>query len=210
MLGLPQQGEARAPGSSIEMPVPAGEEHIAQPIPHQECGCQVDGIVGPEPVASGHPRGREDQRFAELEAQIAGPVPVKITDTPEVTGARQRALAAADGRSPVSPRQVLEWATIEGARANGLEARVGTLTPGKQADVVLLRTDRLGTIPLGDPATAVVTGMDTGNVDTVLVAGRVLKRHGRLLHVDWPALMAAAAEARDRVVARSGFRLPKI
>jgi 5-methylthioadenosine/S-adenosylhomocysteine deaminase len=122
----------------------------------------------------------------------------------------QRAQASGNGKKLISPRQVLAWATVEGARANGLEDKVGTLTPGKQADIVLLRTDRLSVTPLGDPASAVVTGMHTGNVDTVLVAGRVMKQGGELLHVDWPAVRRMAAESRDYVVARSGFRLPRI
>jgi 5-methylthioadenosine/S-adenosylhomocysteine deaminase len=122
----------------------------------------------------------------------------------------QRAVATAESKAPVSTREVLGYATVEGARANGLEAKVGTLTPGKQADVIMLRTDRMNVTPLNDPATAVVTGMDTGNVDTVLIGGRVMKRHGRLLHVDWPALRDKAAESRDFVVERSGFKLPGI
>ena len=122
----------------------------------------------------------------------------------------QRTLAASAGRPAVSAREVLEWATIEGARANGLEDRVGTLTPGKQADLILLRSDRLNVTPLNDPATAVVTGMHTGNVDTVFIAGRIMKRDGRLLHVDWPAVRAAASAARDDVIDRSGFRPPRI
>ena len=52
--------------------------------------------------------------------------------------------------------------------------------------------------------------MDTSNVDTVLIAGRVLKRGGRLLHVDWDAVMRMALEARVRVIDKSGFKLPKI
>jgi hypothetical protein len=52
--------------------------------------------------------------------------------------------------------------------------------------------------------------MDTGNVDTVMIAGRVLKRGGRLLHVDWDAVMRMALDARDHVVSKSGFKLPKI
>ncbi len=52
--------------------------------------------------------------------------------------------------------------------------------------------------------------MDTGNVDTVLIAGRVMKRHGRLLHVDWPAVKRMVAESRDHVIAKSGFKLPSI
>jgi 5-methylthioadenosine/S-adenosylhomocysteine deaminase len=122
----------------------------------------------------------------------------------------QRAIAASQGKTPVSTREVLAFATVEGARANGLDAKVGSLTPGKQADVILLRTDRMNVTPINDPTTAVVTGMDTGNVDTVLIAGRVMKRHGRLLHVDWPAVRHKAAEARDHVVAKSGFKLPGI
>jgi len=122
----------------------------------------------------------------------------------------QRAIATAEGKTPVSTREVLGYATVEGAKANGLESKVGTLTPGKQADVILLRTDRMNVTPLNDPATAVVAGMDTGNVDTVLIGGRVMKRHGRLLHVDWPALRDKAAESRDFVIDKSGFKLPGI
>ncbi len=124
--------------------------------------------------------------------------------------ALQRSMAAATGRAPVGPRDVLAWATVEGARANGLEGRVGSLTPGKQADLVLLRTDRMNVTPLNDPVTAVVTGMDTGNVDTVMVGGRLLKQGGKLLHVDWSAVRRLTSESRDHVIERSGFKLPKI
>jgi len=122
----------------------------------------------------------------------------------------QRSLAGANGHDPVSMRDVLEWATIEGARANGLEDKVGTLTPGKQADIVLLRTDRMNVTPLNDPVAAVVVGMDTSNVDTVIVGGHILKRNGRLLHVDWSTMRRLVEESRDYVIEKSGFRLPKI
>jgi 5-methylthioadenosine/S-adenosylhomocysteine deaminase len=122
----------------------------------------------------------------------------------------QRSMAGLEGKPPVSPGDVLRWATLEGAKANGLDDKVGTLTPGKQADLIMLRTDRMNVTPLNDPVTAVVTGMDTGNVDTVIIAGRVMKRAGRLLHVDWPAVHRLVDESRDRVIERSGFRPPKI
>ena len=122
----------------------------------------------------------------------------------------QRAVAAGQGKAAVGMREVLEYATIEGARANGLDSKVGTLTPGKQADVILLRTDRMNVTPLNDPVTAIVTGMDTGNVDTVLIAGRLMKQHGKLLHVDWDAVKRMAVESRDYVVEKSGFKLPGI
>jgi cytosine/adenosine deaminase-related metal-dependent hydrolase/ribose/xylose/arabinose/galactoside ABC-type transport system permease subunit len=124
--------------------------------------------------------------------------------------ALQRALAVSQGKNPVTMREVLEYATIEGARANGLESVTGTLTPGKQADVILLRTDRMNVTPLNDPVTAVVTSMDTGNVDTVLIAGQVMKRDGKLLHVDWDAVKDMALSSRDYVVEKSGFKLPGI
>ncbi len=124
--------------------------------------------------------------------------------------ALQRALAAGQGKSPITARDVLEYATIEGARANGLDAKIGSLTPGKKADVIMLRTDRLNVTPLNDPATAVVTSMDTGNVDTVIINGRVMKQGGQLLHVDWPAVRRLASESRDFVIGKSGFKPPKI
>jgi 5-methylthioadenosine/S-adenosylhomocysteine deaminase len=123
--------------------------------------------------------------------------------------ALQRVIAQRDGKEPVGARDVLEMATIEGAKANGLEAVTGSLTPGKQADLVLLRTDLLNVTPLNDPATAVVTGMDTSNVDTVMVAGHVLKRRGELLHVDWDAVKRMVEDSRDFVIDKSGFRPPK-
>jgi hypothetical protein len=52
--------------------------------------------------------------------------------------------------------------------------------------------------------------MDTGNVDTVLIAGRLMKRHGEVLHIDWQAVKRLAVESRDHVLARSGFRPPSI
>jgi 5-methylthioadenosine/S-adenosylhomocysteine deaminase len=122
----------------------------------------------------------------------------------------QRAIASAEGKDPVSARDVLHYATVEGARANGLESKVGTLTPGKQADIVMLRTDRLNVTPLNDPATAVVVGMDTSNVDTVLIAGRVMKRGGKLLHVDWGAVRRMTEDSRDAVIEKSGFKPPRI
>ena len=52
--------------------------------------------------------------------------------------------------------------------------------------------------------------MDTGNVNTVLIAGHVMKRQGKLLHVDWAAVRKMAAESRDHVISKSGFKPPSI
>jgi cytosine/adenosine deaminase-related metal-dependent hydrolase len=110
----------------------------------------------------------------------------------------------------LTARDVLEFATIEGARANGLLDKTGTLTPGKQADLILLRTDLPNILPINDPISAVTWGMDTSNVDSVFVAGKALKRDGKLLNVDLNRLMQQAYESRDYVIAQSGFKLPAI
>jgi cytosine/adenosine deaminase-related metal-dependent hydrolase len=101
----------------------------------------------------------------------------------------------ADGAGP-SCADLLRAATIDGAAALGLADRVGSLRPGKQADVVLLRADDLNLLTgEHDPIATVVSAAHPGNVDTVLVAGRIVKRSGRLLRADLPAVRAAARAA---------------
>jgi 5-methylthioadenosine/S-adenosylhomocysteine deaminase len=103
-------------------------------------------------------------------------------------------------------RQVLEMATIQGARDSHLDHKVGTLTPGKEADIVMLRTDAINVMPLNNAAGAVVTLMDTSNVDTVLIAGNVMKRGGRLVGVDLPKIRRTVEASREAVLARAGYR----
>jgi cytosine/adenosine deaminase-related metal-dependent hydrolase len=110
----------------------------------------------------------------------------------------------------LNARDVLEFATIEGARANGLEDKVGSLTPGKEADIIMLDTTRANIFPINDPIGAVVWGMDTSNVDTVMVGGKILKRDGKLLGVDLARVRKTAYDSRDYVVKTSGFKLPTI
>jgi 5-methylthioadenosine/S-adenosylhomocysteine deaminase len=95
-------------------------------------------------------------------------------------------------------REVLEFATVEGARANGLEKKCGTLTPGKEADIILLRTDLLNTMPINNAVGAVVTSMTSQNVDTVLIAGKIVKRDGKLVGVDMNRVARLTREAQAR------------
>jgi 5-methylthioadenosine/S-adenosylhomocysteine deaminase len=107
-------------------------------------------------------------------------------------------------------REVLEFATVEGARANGLERKIGTLTPGKDADVILLRTDKLNVMPMNNAVGAVVTSMGPQNVDTVLIAGKVMKRNGQLVGVDFDRLTRLGNEARDRIYANANVKNVRI
>jgi cytosine/adenosine deaminase-related metal-dependent hydrolase len=112
--------------------------------------------------------------------------------------------------SLITARDVLEFATIEGARANDLLDKVGTLTPGKEADIILLRTDRLNVMPVNDPIGAVVLGMDTSNVDSVFIAGEAKKRQGELVGIDLNAVQRMVTESRDYVVRASGYQTPAL
>jgi 5-methylthioadenosine/S-adenosylhomocysteine deaminase len=105
----------------------------------------------------------------------------------------------------LSARDVIEFATLQGARADGMEAKVGTLTPGKEADIVMLRTDLTNTLPFNSAYGAIVTAMDTSNVDTVIVAGKVVKRSGKLVGVDLDRVGREAAASRDYLVGKLGW-----
>jgi 5-methylthioadenosine/S-adenosylhomocysteine deaminase len=104
----------------------------------------------------------------------------------------------------LTAREVLEFATVEGARANGLEKKVGSLTPGKEADIILLRTDRLNVMPMNNAVGAVVTSMGPQNVDTVLIAGKVMKRNGQLVGVDMNRIARLGEQAKARVYKAAG------
>ncbi|WP_257015041.1 amidohydrolase family protein [Rhodococcus sp. ACPA1] len=102
-------------------------------------------------------------------------------------------------------RDVLRFATISGAQACGLDSRTGTLSPGKDADIVLVRGDAINTMPVIDPIATVVTSADVSNIDTVLVRGEVRKRHGALVGVDLTRLRNLAESSRDRILHASGI-----
>jgi cytosine/adenosine deaminase-related metal-dependent hydrolase len=97
----------------------------------------------------------------------------------------------------ITARDVLELATLGGARAAKLDAEVGSLAPGKQADLVLIRTDRLGLAPVCDPVNTVVSQVNAADVDSVFVGGEAVKRGGQMLNVDLPPVFERLAASRD-------------
>src|SRR5215813_7523160 len=104
-------------------------------------------------------------------------------------------------------RDVLEFATVNAARCLTLEDKIGTLTPGKEADIVMLTAYRINVWPLNNAAGAVVNLMNPQNVEAVFIAGKVKKWRGNLVGVDLPRVLRLAQEARDGVVRRAGFAL---
>lgn len=96
----------------------------------------------------------------------------------------------------LTARQMLKAATLDGAHVAGLEDRTGSLTPGKQADVVLLDARALNVAPVIDPVAAVTLCADVSNVDTVLIGGKIHKRGGELL-ADVARARRLVEESRD-------------
>lgn len=101
--------------------------------------------------------------------------------------------------STLSTRDALRWVTVEGARMLGQLDRLGTLAAGKQADLVMLRATDLNMQPVHDPVSTVVMQTSLANVDSVMVAGRWKKRHGQLLDVQLPPLLAALTASGQKI-----------
>jgi cytosine/adenosine deaminase-related metal-dependent hydrolase len=106
--------------------------------------------------------------------------------------------------SPMTVRDVLTMATIGGATASGLSNRIGTLTPGKEADIVLIRASDVNLGPLNNALGTVVIGAGPDNVDTVIVGGRIRKSGGVLVGVDTAAIVRQARASRDHLAMATG------
>lgn len=102
----------------------------------------------------------------------------------------------------VTCRQVLEMMTIAGAAGSGVLDKVGTLTPGKEADIVVLDTANLNIAPVNNAPGAIVTMMDTRHVRDVLIAGKVVFRNGKLVGWNADKLVRDLEKSRERVLAR--------
>lgn len=108
-------------------------------------------------------------------------------------------------RIPLSPRRLLELATLDGARDLAIADRVGSLTPGKRADIILVRGTDPNMAPVVDPAYALVYSAQPSNVDTVMVDGRILLRSGRYTAIDSSEVVQQATASVSDLVARAGW-----
>jgi 5-methylthioadenosine/S-adenosylhomocysteine deaminase len=108
-------------------------------------------------------------------------------------------------RISVACREALGWATIAGARMLGVDDRIGSLAPGKQADIVLLNADDLNLLPVVDPVHSIVLHAGIANVDTVMVAGRVMKRYGKLHYGELARRKAELVQCSRRILGNAGL-----
>ncbi|MGO4003371.1 amidohydrolase family protein [Pseudomonas fluorescens] len=119
----------------------------------------------------------------------------------------ERALAGEQGLPPLlTARDVIRFATVGGAEALGMSHRVGSLSVGKSADVLLLDAEALNVAPLNNVPGAVVSLMERNNVDTVIVDGQIKKWKGILVGIDVPKLTAAITESRNNIFSRAGIQ----
>ena len=107
--------------------------------------------------------------------------------------------------APMTVRDVLTMATIGGARAGGLADTIGSLTAGKQADLVMMRATGINLGPLNNAVGMVVIGAGVDNVHGVMIGGRLKKWKGRLLQLDESAILQAATASRDYLGANTGL-----
>ncbi|MGW7478111.1 amidohydrolase family protein [Nonomuraea muscovyensis] len=123
--------------------------------------------------------------------------------------------AARTGSATVTPRRLLRLATLDGAHDLGLQDVTGSITPGKRADMVILRSTDINLTPSGDPVEALVYTGQIDNIDTVIADGRILKRHGRRTLADGEQDPVTVATARRdallrRAAAAGDWHLPPV
>jgi 5-methylthioadenosine/S-adenosylhomocysteine deaminase len=113
---------------------------------------------------------------------------------------------ALHGPEVLPANRVLRMATIDGARALGLDSEVGSLEVGKRADVAVVRLDRLHATPVKDVVSALVYSAEVGDVDTVVIDGRLLMRDGKLLTIDEGETIATAKRESERLITAADLR----
>ncbi|HKA70871.1 MAG TPA: amidohydrolase family protein [Xanthobacteraceae bacterium] len=108
-------------------------------------------------------------------------------------------------RIKLTSRRLVELATIDGARDLGIADKAGSLTPGKRADLILVRTTDVNMVPVGDPYEALVGLAEPDNVDTVVADGRILRRGGKFTALDHAQLVRDAMDSAGALRARANW-----
>ena len=175
----------------------------------KESGCSVSVSPGSElRIGYGYP---------QISEMLAKGIPVGVSvDTSALTGssnlfgvlklARDSENAKALTEFKFTARKALELGTIGGARSMGIDDKVGSLKPGKRADLIAISTNALNMGVVTDPSHLVLEATGPENVDTVVVDGRILKRAGKLVAVDTAEVIAGARTALAGIRERTKWR----
>jgi 5-methylthioadenosine/S-adenosylhomocysteine deaminase len=154
--------------------------------------------------------------FPQTAKLLAAGIPVGLSvDTVELSGnadmfgimkfIQNIENARSESEFKLSARRVLELATIEGAGSMGMADKIGSLKPGKRADLIMVSTRDINLAVFGDPAHMLVTAAQPANVDTVVIDGRILKRSGRLVHLNVAQIATDAANANAALRKRANW-----
>ncbi|MGA8316097.1 MAG: amidohydrolase family protein, partial [Bradyrhizobium sp.] len=114
--------------------------------------------------------------------------------------------ARAESEFKLTARRALELGTIEGARSMGIDDKVGSLKPGKRADLIMINPSALNMAVVTDPAHLVLEATTPENVDTVVIDGRILKRNGKLTAIDTSEVIDGARTALAGIRERTKWR----
>jgi cytosine/adenosine deaminase-related metal-dependent hydrolase len=159
------------------------------------------------PIIESLRRGIRPGLSVDVECSLSGDLFAQIRAT--YTIQRMQAFAGAQlfgtPAEPMSPRRVLEMATIDGAVVNRLEHLSGSITPGKRADLVVISTNDASTMPMNNAVSSVTLGTDSAAVRDVFVDGEIRKWGGELVGVDLVQLQSRVVESRDYLLATSGY-----
>ena len=166
------------------------------------------GIFGGNPpIQEALDRGIRPGLSVDVECSLSGDMFAQIRAT--YTIQRMRAFAASTSSenppAPISPRRVLEMATIDGAKVNRLDAESGTITPGKKADLVVISANDIATMPLNNAVSSITLGTDASSVRDVFVDGRIRKWDGAMVDVDIDELRSRVIDSRDYLLRKSGY-----
>jgi cytosine/adenosine deaminase-related metal-dependent hydrolase len=104
--------------------------------------------------------------------------------------------------SSIYCRQALEWITIRGAQALKLNHKIGSLTVGKQADLVMIDAQALNMYPVHDPVSTVIMQTSLANIHTVMIAGEIKKQDGKVLHPQLLDGMQALKVSGERLMSQ--------
>jgi cytosine/adenosine deaminase-related metal-dependent hydrolase len=148
--------------------------------------------------------GRSPSLGVDLESVISGDM---LTQARVALGMQRSldnvAFREAHGTIPptstLTTREALSWVTVEGARMLRQSHRIGSLAPGKQADMVLISASDLNMQPVHDPVNSVVMQTSLANIDSVMVGGAWKKRHGKLLGVDLKPRLEALRASGEKI-----------
>jgi cytosine/adenosine deaminase-related metal-dependent hydrolase len=106
---------------------------------------------------------------------------------------------------PLTTKRLVQLATFDGAVDLGIADKTGALTPGKRADIILVRTTDINMTPVGDPYEALVSLAQPTNVDTVIVDGRILRQSGKFTVLDHAKVVREAQQAAAALRAKAAW-----